>query len=264
MPTLSIGQFSLVYNLLSFTFAAMFASFIFFVLARSEIAPKYRIALVMSALVVAVAGYHYFRIFESWQAAYVLKDAAYEPSGKPFNDAYRYIDWLLTVPLLVAELIAILSLPSDRARSLTWRLAGAAVLMVALGYPGEIADTTSARALWGFLSTIPFLYVLYVLFRELGPAIERQPGQAKVLVRNIRWLLLATWGFYPIVYLLPILGQSLTSASTLVAVQVGYAIADVAAKCGYGLMIYWIAREKTEADGVTTGVSAKAALAATK
>lgn len=249
MPVLTIGQFSLVVNVLSFTFAAMLASFIFFVLARGQVLPKYRPALIMSALVVAIAGYHYFRILESWQGAYALVDGAYQPTGKPFNDAYRYVDWLLTVPLLTAELVAVLSLPRDRSASLTWRLAGAAALMIILGYPGEIAGTVTERAIWGFLSTIPFVYILFVLFRELGPAIERQPPQAKVLVRNIRLLLFATWGFYPIVYLLPILGVSLLSAEAVLGVQVGYSIADVAAKCGYGLVIYAIARAKTEAEG---------------
>mgnify|MGYP000008795091 FL=1 len=104
MPVLTSGQFSLVVNVLSFTFAAMLASFIFFVLARGQVLPKYRPALIMSALVVAIAGYHYFRILESWQGAYALVDGAYQPTGKPFNDAYRYVDWLLTVPLLTAEI----------------------------------------------------------------------------------------------------------------------------------------------------------------
>jgi bacteriorhodopsin len=264
MPVLTIGQFSLVVNVLSFTFAAMLASFIFFVLARGQVLPKYRPALIMSALVVAIAGYHYFRILESWQGAYALVDGAYQPTGKPFNDAYRYVDWLLTVPLLTAELVAVLSLARDRSASLTWRLAGAAALMVILGYPGEIAGTVTERAIWGFVSTIPFVYILFVLFRELGPAIERQPPQAQVLVRNIRLLLFATWGFYPIVYLLPILGVSLLSAEAVLGVQVGYSIADVAAKCGYGLVIYAIARAKTEAEGglVTSEAEAKPAIAA--
>jgi len=263
MPVLTIGQFSLVVNVLSFTFAAMLASFIFFVLARGQVLPKYRPALIMSALVVAIAGYHYFRILESWQGAYALVDGAYQPTGKPFNDAYRYVDWLLTVPLLTAELVAVLSLARDRSASLTWRLAGAAALMVILGYPGEIAGTVTERAIWGFVSTIPFVYILFVLFRELGPAIERQPPQAQVLVRNIRLLLFATWGFYPIVYLLPILGVSLLSAEAVLGVQVGYSIADVAAKCGYGLVIYAIARAKTEAEGglVTSEAEAKPAMA---
>lgn len=249
--TLSIGQYSLAYNVFSFTFAAMLASFIFFILGRQSVAPKYRGALVMSALVVGVAGYHYFRIFESWSDAYVLMDGVYQATGTPFNDAYRYVDWLLTVPLLVAELIAVLALPRARSASLTWRLATAAALMVILGYPGEIAGSIATRAIWGAISTIPFVYIVYVLWAELGDAIERQPGEAKTLVRNIRLLLVGTWGFYPIVYMLPMFG--IAGATTMVGIQVGYAIADVAAKCGYGIMIYAIARAKSEADGYIVG-----------
>jgi bacteriorhodopsin len=246
---LSLNEFSLVYNAFSFTFAAMFASFIFFVVSREQIAPKYRPALVMSALVVAIAGYHYFRIFESWSDAFVLDVSrnVYVESGEPFNDAYRYIDWLLTVPLLVAELVAVMGLARLKAGWLTARLAGAAALMVILGYPGEIADDTTTRAIWGFLSTIPFVYILYELFVGLGDAIKNQTPNVQILLRNIRLLLLATWGFYPIVYLLPIVGVE--GATALVAVQVGYCIADVAAKCGYGIMIFAIAREKSLAEG---------------
>jgi bacteriorhodopsin len=246
IPEISPAEYSLIYNAFSFTFACMFATFIFLVLNRTTVAPKYRSAIVMSALVVAVAGYHYFRIFESWQGAFTLNDAGiYVGSGAAFNDAYRYIDWLLTVPLLVAELVAVLALTKGGGW-LTARLALAAALMVVLGYPGEIAADNGTRALWGAISTVPFVYILYVLFTELGQAIERQPPEARVLLRNIRLLLLATWGFYPIVYLLPILGVS--GSSALVAVQLGYCIADVAAKCGYGVMIYAIARAKTKAD----------------
>jgi bacteriorhodopsin len=246
MVELTPDQYSLVYNAFSFTFAAMFASFIFFVLKRQDVAPKYRGALVMSALVVAVAGYHYFRIFESWAGAYVLQDGTYVASGEPFNDAYRYVDWLLTVPLLVAELVAVLTLPRAQAAKMTFRLGLAAAAMVILGYPGEIAPDNGTRALWGFISTLPFLYILYALFSQLGEAIDRQPGEAKVLVRNARLLLFATWGFYPMVYLLPILGVE--GATALIAIQVGYCIADVAAKCGYGVLIYSIARAKSEAE----------------
>ncbi|MFN7209720.1 MAG: bacteriorhodopsin-like [Aggregatilineales bacterium] len=249
MPELSAAEYSLVYNAFSFTFAAMFATFIYLVLSRNNVAPKYRNALTMSALVVAIAGYHYLRIFESWQAAFVINDqGTYVASGKPFNDAYRYIDWLLTVPLLVAELVAVMTIAKGKGW-LTFRLALAAALMIILGYPGEIATDTGTRALWGFLSTLPFVYILYELFVGLGPAIQNETGEAKVLLRNIRLLLFATWGFYPIVYLIPIIsGGAAISAGVLLAVQVGYCIADVAAKCGYGIMIYAIAKAKTDAE----------------
>jgi len=258
LPTLSAGEYSLVYNAFSFTFAAMFASFIYFVLMRPQVSPKYRGAVAISSLVVAIAGYHYLRIFESWQAAYIVNEAGeYVASGKAFNDAYRYIDWLLTVPLLVAELVAVLSLSKKETASLTFRLALAAALMVVLGYPGEIAADNGTRALWGFISTIPFVYIVYVLFTEMGVAIQKQTGEAKVLLTNIRLLLLATWGFYPIVYMLPLLNVS--GAGALIAVQVGYCIADVAAKAGYGVVIYNIARVKSEAEDPALATSMAAA-----
>ena len=264
MPQLSVGEFSLVYNLLSFTFAAMLASFIFFVLSRDQVAPQYRGALVMAALVVAIAGYHYFRIFNSWNAAFTLSNNAYVGSGTPFNDAYRYVDWFLTVPLLIAELIAVMGVASAKRGGLTARLVIAAAAMIALGYPGEIATTTLERAIWGTLSTIPFLYIVYELFVGLSPVIQAETGQAKLLLRNIRFLLIGTWGFYPIVFMIPLFFGSARNPTAVVAVQIGYCVADVLAKCGYGVMIYAIARAKTAAEATSAPVAVSQTIASTR
>ena len=114
---LSPGQYSLVYNVLSLTIAAMGASTAFFFLSRGSVLPKYRPALVVSGLVTLIACYHYVRIFMSWNGAFEFGDMGYIASGEPFNDAYRYVDWLLTVPLLLVELVAVLSLPNSVTRS---------------------------------------------------------------------------------------------------------------------------------------------------
>ena len=254
---LTAGQYSAVYNMISFGVATMFAAFIFFVLARQQVAPQYRGALVMSAIVVAVAGYHYLRIFESWSAAYTLVDGIAVPTGAEFNDAYRYVDWVLTVPLLVAELVAVLGLSRARTSSLTFRLGGAAALMVIFGFPGEIADSLGIRALWGAISTIPFVYLVYVLWTEMSKVMGQKSGELRVLYRNIRLLLLGTWGFYPIVYLLPILG--IGGGTALVAVQIGYTISDVLAKALFGVVIYMIAREKSTAEGWSPAAAPAAA-----
>lgn len=248
---LTIGQYSLVYNMLSFAIASMIFSGVFFVLARDRVAPKYRISLVVSTLVVGIAAYHYLRIFGSWEAAYVLEGGNYVASGKPFNDAYRYVDWLLTVPLLVVELLLVMGLTGAKKEGMLTNMVIAAFLMIALGYPGElITDETSMmgmRGLWGFLSTLPFVYIVYTLWNELGAAAAEKEGKTAVLYRNIRLLLLATWGFYPIVYMAPFFGWE--GASTQVAIQVGYSVADVLAKAGYGVMIYAIAKSKSEDEG---------------
>lgn len=255
LPTLSSGEYLLVYNMLSFTIAAMGAAFAFFLLSQQRVAPRYRISLIVSALVVGIAAYHYFRIFGSWSHAYELAGGQYSPTGTPFNDAYRYVDWLLTVPLLLVELVLVLNLTREKSGPMLTKLGIAAFFMILLGYPGEImpfeakASMFSAYGLWGFLSTIPFAYILYVLWTELGVATENQNDRVQVLFRNMRLLLLGTWGFYPIVYCLPFFGLDATQA--VVSIQVGYAIADVLAKAGYGVLIYAIAREKSEAEGYT-------------
>jgi bacteriorhodopsin len=247
MPQLTQGQYHLVYNMLSLAIAAMLASFAFFVMAQQQLTAKYRPAMIMSSLVVGIAGYHYWRIFGSWEAAYTLTPSGdYVASGKPFNDAYRYVDWILTVPLLVAELVAVLALPKAARSSLMPRLIVASAAMIALGYPGEVASTTGARVAWAVASTVPFTYILYVLWVELSKAAANLDGETQVLLRNTKLLLLGTWGFYPIAYALPLLGIS--GGSAVVGVQVGYSLADIAAKCGYGLMIYSIARSKMAAE----------------
>ena len=249
MSELTAGQYLLVYNAFSFTIAAMGAAFIFFTVGRSQVAPRYRPALLVSSMVVAIACYHYFRIFGSWEEAYkVTSTGSFVPSGKPFNDAYRYVDWLLTVPLLLVELVAVMQLGKG-STGMLFRLSFAAVLMILLGYPGEVIhDDMTMRTVWGLLSTIPFVYILYVLWGQLGTVLKTETTEVKDLVFWTRILIVATWGFYPITYLLPIFGLGGGNGS-VVGVQLGYAIADVLAKAGYGVMIYNIARAKSEADG---------------
>jgi bacteriorhodopsin len=248
MPTLSIDQYDIVTNLFSFTFICMSASFMFFLLVRNDISSKLRGALTMSAIVVLVAAYNYWVIKSNWLETYKFTGTEYIWTGVPFRNIDRYADWLLTVPLLIAALVAILGLPQDQSRSLTWKLGGAAALMIILGYPGEVANTILARTIWGGLASVPFVYILVVLFIQLGPAISRQPATAQILVRNIRIMLLLTWGFYPIVYLLPIVVENLYLAPIFVALQIGYGLADILAKCGYGVLIYAIGRAKMDAE----------------
>jgi len=254
LPSLSVGQFSLVYNMFSFTIASMSAAFVFFIIGQKLVAPKYRVSLMVSALVVGIAAYHYFRIFMSWEHAFTLDGDMYTASGQPFNDAYRYVDWLLTVPLLLVELILVLQLPREKTGGMLTKLVIAAAAMIALGYPGEIIRGDAAlglfneRGLWGTLSTIPFVYILAIMWGELGKLMDSQPPRVALLTKNIRLLMLATWGFYPIAYLAPMLGF-FDGATGEVVLQTGYAISDVLAKAGFGVMIFSIARAKSEADG---------------
>ncbi len=244
---LSENQFDLVYNSFSFVIACMGGALLFFLLVRSKVAPRHRMAVTISTIVVAIAAYHYLRIFDSWGAAFAFTNGEYTQIA-PFNEGYRYVDWLITVPLLLAELVIVLKLNKSTTRSLLVRLTIAAVLMIGLGWPGEIADPDSAaRTFWGIASTIPFLYILYVLFVELGKSLGRQSASVRKLVDGLRYIILATWGVYPIAYMLPSLIDDPATAE--VARQVGYSIADVLAKPLFGLLVLAIAIAKSRADG---------------
>jgi bacteriorhodopsin len=242
---LTQAQFDLVYNSFSLTIAAMGASLLFFLLVRNRVHPAHRMALTLSSLVFAIALYHYLRIFSSWSDAFSFIDGRYVADGRPFNEGYRYVDWLLTVPLLLAELVIVLKLAKDATRSLIIRLSVAAVAMILLGYPGEVADPDSAtRTLFGILSTVPFLYILYVLFVELGRSMDRQPERVRNLVGGLRFLLLASWGVYPLAYIAPSVISDPAKAE--VVRQVGYSLADIIAKPVFGMFILAIAMVKSQ------------------
>merc|ERR1711937_1057571 len=100
-PPLTAVQYDLIYNMTSLGLASMAASTTFFFLRLSSFNERYRTALCFTGLVTFIAMYHYFRIFNSFTEAYT-------PSGHPFNDAYRYVDWLLTVPLLLIEIVLVM------------------------------------------------------------------------------------------------------------------------------------------------------------
>lgn len=243
MENLSVGQYDLVYNAFSFGFATLAAATIFFWLGRSQVTLKYKTALTITGLVTFIAAYHYFRIFESWGDAYVYVDGTIQATGTPFNDAYRYVDWLLTVPLLLIELILVMGLSRAETFSRATRLGFLAALMVALGYPGEISESNDVRLIWGALSMIPFLWIVYELFVGLSKSIASQPEDSRGLIIWARNVTVLSWAFYPVVYFAGALG--LGGASSDVIIQVGYTIADIIAKAGFGVLIYMIAVRKS-------------------
>merc|ERR1712097_199770 len=109
---------------------------------------RFRSAVLISGLVTFIAAYHYIRIFNSWVGAYEYSPAsvsggamelnAPKLTGVPFNDAYRYMDWLLTVPLLLIEIVLCMKLSPEESSSKCWNPGIASALMIVVGYPGEL------------------------------------------------------------------------------------------------------------------------------
>jgi bacteriorhodopsin len=245
MGDLSTGNYLLTYNMFSLGIASMLFTTIFLIVARERVLPRYRMAVLVSATVTGIAAYHYFRMFDSFNAAFGPDGAGWES----YNVGYRYVDWFLTVPLLLVETVAVLALAKSAQTALLVRLVPAAAAMIALGYPGDarldIGGITPS--IWGLLSTIPFLYILYILFVELGKSLSKQSKQVQKRIKELRLLLLATWGVYPLAFIANMTATGFEEQGFVLR-ETGYTIADILAKCLFGLMIFSIARMKSAED----------------
>jgi len=254
-------QYQAVYNVLSFSLASMMATTMYLWFRAFAVKDRYQSAVLISGLVTFIAAYHYMRIFNSWVDAYhyspgKVANGAMEIqdptlTGVPFNDAYRYMDWLLTVPMLLVEILLVMKLDEETFNSKAWTLGVGSALMIASGYYGELVVTGDLTPRWmcWFLSMCFFLYIVYELLVGLAAATnsEADPSiKGKIQVAQV-WTVIS-WCTYPVVYLFPMLG--ITAASAVVGIQVGYCISDIISKCGVGLVIYQISYAKSTKEGL--------------
>merc|ERR1712216_762232 len=215
---------------------------------------RYKSAVIISGLVTFIAAYHYIRIFNSWVAAYDYKGVSQGEgpnlTGVPFNDAYRYMDWLLTVPLLLIEILLVMKLPEEEYNSKAWTLGVGSALMIASGYYGELVvsgDLTPRWICW-FLSMSFFLYIVNELLVGLKEATDSESDKAIAdKIRTAQVWTVISWCPYPVVYLFPMLG--INAAHAVVGIQIGYCASDIISKCGVGLVIYQISYAKSDKEG---------------
>jgi len=280
MYAMDNDAFQLVYDVLSFSLASMMATTVFLFMRVPGVLDKYRTALIISGLVTFIAMYHYIRIFNSWVDAYSYPQAwpgaiafpeAYTEgntwpallpppavpqypaplmTGIPFNDAYRYMDWLLTVPLLLMEIVLVMNLPADESSSKCQTLGIGSALMIVSGYKGELVVQGNLSARWTSwcLSMCFFLWIVYTLLVGLSAATESEKDPAvKAKIKTAQWWTVISWCTYPIVYLFPML--QIGGAAAVVLIQVGYCISDIISKCGVGLVIYQITYMKSLNEG---------------
>merc|ERR1719159_1873310 len=242
MVSLTPNQYDLVYNSLSLGLASMAASTVFFFLRLGSFGERYKAALCFTGLVTFIAMYHYFRIFDSFNAAYTPCEVTekginynkcdpekygYSATGIPFNDAYRYVDWFLTVPLLLIEIVLVMKLSEQETVQRCTYLGISSALMIANGYPGEVTAEPGTRWCFWFLSMIPFVYIVYTLFVGLKESQDNQPEAVRGQVKWACWATVFSWCTYPVVFIMPMLfgsdsGKSGLSANSMVAIQVGY------------------------------------------
>jgi len=242
-------QYQAVYNVLSFALASMMATTLYLWFRAFAVKDQYKSAVIISGLVTFIAAYHYMRIFNSWVDAYKYSPGMENPAttGVPFNDAYRYMDWLLTVPLLLIEILLVMKLDEATFNMKAWTLGVGSALMIVSGYYGELTITGDMTPRWvcWTVSMCFFLYIVYELLVGLAAATNSEADaviKGKIQVAQVATVV--SWCTYPVVYLFPMLGISASEA--VVSIQIGYCVSDIISKCGVGLVIYQISYAKSK------------------
>ena len=225
-------------NYVAFTFfigyIAMLAASVFFFIERGSVDPKWKMSLLVSGLITGIAAVHY----------YYMRDYNLATGDSP--TFFRYVDWILTVPLMCVEFYLLTKL-AGATKSLLWKLIFASTWMLVCGYIGEAfnpggVDATGHSVMWGILSTLGYLYILYnAWFGEVAQLAASSNSEAiKKGVRYLAWFVLVGWAIYPVGYMC-MEGGWLSNVMAPESIDVWYNIADAINKIGFGLVVYTIA-----------------------
>lgn len=216
---------------------AMMGATAFFWLEMRNISAKWRTSLLVSGLITFIAAVHY----------YYMRDYFVASGESP--TFFRYVDWLLTVPLMCVEFYLITKKVGGKIGTM-WKLIFASVVMLVTGYIGEAIYGGEVQSwIWGLISGIAYFYIVYLVWAGEIAALAKNAGGA-VLAANktLAWFVLVGWAIYPVGYILGTQGGLFGMDMGVDAgfMDVVYNIGDAVNKIGFGLVIYALAVSDSE------------------
>ncbi|MDG1378367.1 MAG: bacteriorhodopsin-like [Flavobacteriaceae bacterium] len=212
---------------------AMMAASAFFFLSLNQFDKKWRTSVLVSGLITFIAAVHYFYMRDYWAAT----------GDSP--TFFRYVDWILTVPLMCVEFYLILKVAGAK-QSLMWKMIGLSVIMLVTGYFGEAVYQGQA-ALWGAISGAAYFVIVYEIWFGSAKKLAEQAGGDVLSAHKILcWFVLVGWAIYPLGYMMGTEGWY-NSFIPEGSIDVAYNIADAINKIGFGLVIYSLAVKKQTA-----------------
>lgn len=204
--------------------AAMVAATFFFWVERDRAQGKWKTSLTVAAMVTGIAAIHYFYMREVWAG-----------TGES-PTVFRYVDWLLTVPLQIIEFYLILSAIALVRAALFWKLLIASVVMLVTGYLAEI-NPAQTGALWTLfiIGTLAWLYIIYEIFAGEASKINASQGTlaSKKAFSALRLIVTFGWSIYPLGFIYGYAGGGNVDALNLI-----YNLADFVNKIAFGVIIW--------------------------
>lgn len=246
--TISVEAYEVVAHILTLGYAAMAASLLYFILTKNDNMPKYRMSSVLSVVVMVSALLLLFAQQRSWTDAYMFTGTEYalREGADLFTNGYRYLNWMIDVPMLLIQILFVAAITGAAFKRYVFQFSTAGVLMIITGYigqfyePGRIAENLVAWLVWGFISTVFFVWVLVLITRVIREGKKNMKGSAaQKTFGNILPLFFISWFLYPGAYLMPLLLQLGIAdyGFTIVAQQLTYTAADILSKVIYGVML---------------------------
>ena len=227
------GEVVVPTNATEFTFwigvMAMAAASVFFLLSLDAGGGKWRNSILVSALITGIAAVHYL----------YMRDA-YSSMGADAVTAFRYVDWILTVPLMCVEFYLILA-KAGATKKLMWTLIGLSTAMLVTGYVGEAGHGDAV--IWGSLSGAAYFILAYILWFGNPQELANKAGGAVLEAYTaLKWFVLVGWAIYPVGYMAGTEGWYSSIFSGLSGqMDLIYNIGDAVNKIGFGLVIYNLA-----------------------
>ncbi|TAG07069.1 MAG: rhodopsin [Cytophagia bacterium] len=226
-------------NYVAFTFfigtMAMMAASVFFFFEVNNTSKKWRTSVLVSGIITFIAAVHYYYM------------RGYNLATGDSPTFFRYVDWILTVPLMCVEFYLITKKAGAKI-ALLWQLIFASLVMLITGYVGEVLDSGNS-VLWGVISGLAYFYIVYLIwFGEVAKLAQKAGPQVEQATRILAWFVLVGWAIYPLGYILGtpggLFGVKLVSdpAAAIRAMDIVYNIADAINKIGFGLVIYALSR----------------------
>lgn len=246
-------------HVLTVGYAVMLAALLYFILTIKTVAPKYRISSVLSVVVMVSAFLLLLIQQQNWTGAFTFDPSSgtYVTASDSdlFNNGYRYLNWLIDVPMLLFQILFVVTLTKSSFSSIRNQFWFSGTAMILTGYVGQFYEVTNPTIffIWGFISTLFFIHILILMKRVINEGKESAPASAKKYLGSIWTLFLFSWMLYPGAYLMPYLFSfSLEPAlteSAVVARHITYTVADVSSKVIYGILLTLAAQAMSKEEG---------------
>ena len=221
--------------------AAMLASTVFFLVERQNVGDKWKTSMTVAALVTGVAWYHYTYMREVWASSYAETGIGVSPV------VYRYIDWLITVPLQIVEFYLILAAVGVATAAMFRNLFGASIVMLVAGFFGEAMSGDGQtfdgmELIWFAVGMAAYIYILFEINRgSVLEAAMTTSESTQFAFNAMRGIVTIGWLIYPIGYFLGTGDDPDTDALNTL-----YNIADLVNKTAFGMMIWYAAVKDSE------------------